>query len=30
MNRLETPASLEPHDLPLRVRRSSTIFVATN
>jgi SAM-dependent methyltransferase len=29
MSGIEPPASLEPHDLPLRVRRSSTIFVAT-
>ena len=29
MSGIEPPATLQPHDLPLRVRRSSTVFVAT-
>ena len=29
MSGLEPPAELNPHDLPLRVRRCSTVFVAT-
>jgi SAM-dependent methyltransferase len=29
MSGIEPPVSLKPHDLPLRVRRSSTVFVAT-
>jgi len=29
MSRVEPPAELRPHDLPLRVQRKSTVFVAT-